>query len=160
MSAGRFDRRTAIVGGGPSAEALVRALDAEEHRDVQIVGIFDDRDEDRSPDMVGGYPKLGTTDDLIEFVRRTHLDLVIFTLPITAEDRILQMLRKLWVLPVDIRLAAHQSQAAAAAAQLLLHRLRAGAAGLRPAHRRLGRWSTSGCSTRSSAASCWSCSRR
>ncbi|MFO1149026.1 MAG: undecaprenyl-phosphate glucose phosphotransferase [Alsobacter sp.] len=110
MSAGRFDRRTALVGGGPSAEALVRALDADEHREVQIVGIFDDRDESRSPDMVGGYPKLGTTDDLIEFVRRTHLDLVIFTLPITAEERILQMLRKLWVLPVDIRLAAHQSK--------------------------------------------------
>jgi Undecaprenyl-phosphate glucose phosphotransferase len=110
MSAGRFDRRTALVGGGQSAEALVRALDAEEHRDVQIVGIFDDRDEDRSPDMVGGYPKLGNTDDLIEFVRRTHLDLVIFTLPISAEERILEMLRKLWVLPVDIRLAAHQSK--------------------------------------------------
>jgi Undecaprenyl-phosphate glucose phosphotransferase len=110
MASGRFDRRTALVGGGAPAEALVRAIDAEEHREVQVVGIFDDRDDDRSPDMVGGYPKLGTTDDLIEFVRRTHLDLVIFTLPITAEERILQMLRKLWVLPVDIRLAAHQSK--------------------------------------------------
>ena len=34
----------------------------------------------------------------------------IFALPITAEQRILQMLRKLWVLPIDIRLAAHANR--------------------------------------------------
>ncbi|WP_293861821.1 undecaprenyl-phosphate glucose phosphotransferase [uncultured Alsobacter sp.] len=110
VRAGRLDRRTAVVGGGPSAEAFLRALDAEPDSEVRVCGVFDDRDDTRSPDMVGGYPKLGTTDDLVEFVRRTHVDLVVFTLPITAEDRILQMLRKLWVLPVDIRLAAHQSK--------------------------------------------------
>ena len=110
LRAGRLDRRTAIVGGGPSAEALLRALDAQRDSEVRVCGVFDDRDEVRSPDMVAGYPKLGTTEDLVEFVRRTHLDLVIFTLPITAEERILEMLRKLWVLPVDIRLSAHQSK--------------------------------------------------
>ena len=35
---------------------------------------------------------------------------MIFTLPISAETRILQMLKKLWVLPVDIRLAAHAAK--------------------------------------------------
>jgi Undecaprenyl-phosphate glucose phosphotransferase len=35
---------------------------------------------------------------------------VIFSLPISAEARILQMLKKLWVLPVDIRLAAHSNK--------------------------------------------------
>jgi Undecaprenyl-phosphate glucose phosphotransferase len=49
-------------------------------------------------------------DDLVEFARRTRLDLVIFTMPISAETRLLQMLRKLWVLPIDIRLAAHMSK--------------------------------------------------
>lgn len=110
VRAGRLDRRTAIVGGGPAAEALLKALDTQDDSEVRVCGIFDDRDDVRSPDMVGGYPKLGTTDDLVEFVRRTNLDLVIFTLPITAEERILQVLKKLWVLPVDIRLAAHQSK--------------------------------------------------
>ena len=42
--------------------------------------------------------------------RRTRVDLVIFSLPISAEGRILQMLKKLWVLPVDIRLAAHTNK--------------------------------------------------
>src|SRR5581483_7921857 len=53
---------------------------------------------------------LGTVDDLVEFARRTRIDLVIFSLPISAENRILQMLRKLWVLPVDIRLSAHSNK--------------------------------------------------
>jgi Undecaprenyl-phosphate glucose phosphotransferase len=107
---GQLDRRTAIVGGGPAAESLLRALDAETDSEVRVLGVFDDRDEVRSPESVAGYPKLGSTDDLVDFVRKAQLDLVIFTVPITAEDRILQMLRKLWVLPVDIRLSAHQSK--------------------------------------------------
>src|SRR6202040_2505004 len=40
----------------------------------------------------------------------TRVDLVIFSLPISAEGRILQMLKKLWVLPLDIRLAAHTNK--------------------------------------------------
>jgi Undecaprenyl-phosphate glucose phosphotransferase len=53
---------------------------------------------------------MGTVDDLVEYARRTKLDLVVFTLPISAEKRILQMLAKLWVLPIDIRLSAHASK--------------------------------------------------
>ncbi|MDE2375171.1 MAG: exopolysaccharide biosynthesis polyprenyl glycosylphosphotransferase, partial [Hyphomicrobiales bacterium] len=34
----------------------------------------------------------------------------IFSLPVSAESRILQMLKKLWVLPVDIRLSAHTNK--------------------------------------------------
>ena len=92
------------------AAALLRELTAQRHTDLRICGVFDDRAEDRSPDVVVGFPKLGTVDDLVEFARRTRIDLIIFTLPITAEERILQMLRKLWVLPIDIRLAAHANK--------------------------------------------------
>ncbi|MBI1867422.1 MAG: undecaprenyl-phosphate glucose phosphotransferase [Methylocystis sp.] len=105
--AGKLDRRTVIVGGGEAAEPVLRELAAQSDGDLRILGIFDDRVDQRSPDVVAGYPKLGTVDDLLEFARHTRLDLVIFTLPISAETRLLQMLRKLWVLPVDIRLAAH-----------------------------------------------------
>ena len=75
-----------------------------------MLGVFDDRSDDRSPTTVEGYPKLGNVDDLVDFARHTRIDLVIFALPITAEQRILQMLRKLWVLPIDIRLAAHANR--------------------------------------------------
>ena len=107
---GKLDRRTAIVGGGPSAEPVLRALAAQDDGDLRILGVFDDRSDARSPDVVAGFPKLGSVDELVEFARRTRLDLVIFTLPISAEERLLQMLRKLWVLPVDIRLAAHSNK--------------------------------------------------
>lgn len=107
---GRLERRTAIIGGGEAGAALIKALEAQRDTGLQICGVFDDRNDDRSPDLVAGYPKLGTIDDLVEFARRTKLDLVIFTLPISAETRLLAMLRKLWVLPIDIRLSAHMSK--------------------------------------------------
>jgi Undecaprenyl-phosphate glucose phosphotransferase len=107
---GRLVRRSVLVGGGEAGESLIRAIENDPHTDVKIWGVFDDRLDERSPEQVAGYPKLGTVDDLVEFARRTSLDLVIFTLPITAENRILQMLRKLSVLPVDIRLSAHTNR--------------------------------------------------
>jgi Undecaprenyl-phosphate glucose phosphotransferase len=107
---GKLDRRTAIVGGGDLAGPVLSALAAQDDGDLRILGVFDDRADDRSPDVVVGFPRLGTVDDLVEFARHTRIDLVIFTLPVSAEARLLQMLRKLWVLPVDIRLAAHTNK--------------------------------------------------
>src|SRR5439155_26106163 len=78
--------------------------------DVHVVGVFDDRSDERAAGDAAGRQKLGTVDDLVEFARRTRIDLVIFSLPISAEGRILQMLKKLWVLPVDIRLSAHTNK--------------------------------------------------
>jgi Undecaprenyl-phosphate glucose phosphotransferase len=107
---GRLVRRTIIVGGGGAGENLIHALEAQNDSDLDIRGVFDDRGEERSPSNVAGLPKLGTVDDLVEFARRTRIDLLLVSLPITAEERVLQMVRKLWVLPVDLRLAAHTSK--------------------------------------------------
>jgi Undecaprenyl-phosphate glucose phosphotransferase len=108
--AGRFDRRTAIVGGGKPAEDLIAALETQSDSGIRIVGVFDDRNTDRSSDVVAGHPKLGNVDDLVAYARSARLDLIVFTIPITAEARILQMLAKLWVLPIDIRLSAHAAK--------------------------------------------------
>ncbi len=107
---GRLIRRTAVVGGGQAGGALIDALKAQKDSDLQICGFFDDRSDDRSQPEIGGVPKLGNVDDLVEFARRTRLDLLLVSLPITAEERVLQMVRKLWVLPIDLRLAAHMSR--------------------------------------------------
>jgi Undecaprenyl-phosphate glucose phosphotransferase len=107
---GRLDRRTVVVGADARGESLINAILAQRDNDVRVVGVFDDRGDDRSPSSVAGSQKLGSVDDLVEFARRTRIDLVIFSLPISAEARILQMLKKLWVLPVDIRLAAHSNK--------------------------------------------------
>ncbi len=107
---GRLDRRAVVVGGGEPGENLVIALEGQSDSDVRLVGVFDDRGDDRAPNTCAGLHKLGSVDDLVEFARRTRVDLVIFSLPISAEGRILQMLKKLWVLPVDIRLSAHTNK--------------------------------------------------
>ncbi len=107
---GRLDRRTIIVGSDENGEHLIRALDKQPDSDLKILGVFDDRNDSRALDTCGGKPKLGKIDDIIEFARRTRIDLVLFALPISAETRILAMLKKLWVLPVDIRLSAHTNK--------------------------------------------------
>jgi Undecaprenyl-phosphate glucose phosphotransferase len=104
---GIMERRAVIVGGGEPAKQLVRALEQQPDNDIRICGIFDDRGSARSPAVVAGYPKLGTFGELVEFARLARVDMLIIALPASAEARILQLLRKLWVLPVDIRLAAH-----------------------------------------------------
>jgi Undecaprenyl-phosphate glucose phosphotransferase len=110
VSAGRLQQRAVIVGGGAIGADLLRELAKNDEAEVQLLGVFDDRSDERSPNTVEGYPKLGNVDDLVDFARSTRVDLVIFALPITAEQRILQMLRKLWILPIDIRLAAHANR--------------------------------------------------
>jgi len=106
----RLDRRTIIVGSDQNGEQLVAALKAQNDSDIDVLGVFDDRNEDRALETCAGSPKLGKVDDIVEFARRTRVDLVLFALPISAETRILQMLKKLWVLPVDIRLSAHSNK--------------------------------------------------
>jgi Undecaprenyl-phosphate glucose phosphotransferase len=108
--AGRLDRRTIVVGADERGDALISSLDSQRDGDVRVLGVFDDRGDERSPSVIAGRQKLGTVDDLVEFARKTRIDLVIFSLPISAEGRILQMLKKLWVLPVDIRLSAHSNK--------------------------------------------------
>jgi len=107
---GRLYRRAVIVGGGSEAEHLIKALEASADTDIRIVGIFDDRGPDRVSPLIAGYPKLGNIDELVEFARHSRLDLLIVSLPVTAEKRLLELLKKLWVLPVDIRLSAHTNK--------------------------------------------------
>lgn len=106
---GRMERRAVIVGGGKPAEDLIRSIEQQPYNDIRICGVFDDRDAKRSPPIVAGYPKLGNISELIEFARIAHIDMLIVCLPITAEERVLSLLKKLWVLPVDIRLSAHNN---------------------------------------------------
>ena len=107
---GRLKRRTVIVGGGKDAALLIQQVETSAGKDIHLLGLFDDRDGERSPNEVAGYQKLGRVSDLIEFARRTPVDLVIVSMPLSAEKRVLDMLTRLWVLPVDIRLSTHMSQ--------------------------------------------------
>jgi Undecaprenyl-phosphate glucose phosphotransferase len=107
MKSGQLERRAIIVGGGTAAQELIHDLESQSDNDIRICGIFDDRSNDRSPPVVAGYPKLGNISALVEFARLARIDMLIVCIPLRAEQRVLELLKKLWVLPVDIRLSAH-----------------------------------------------------
>ncbi len=107
---GKLKRRTVVVGGGHDAEVLLESIKRSAGADVRLLGLFDDRNDERSPESVASVPKLGRVADLLEFARQTRVDLVIVSMPLSAEKRVLEMLTQLWVLPVDIRLSAHMSK--------------------------------------------------
>jgi Undecaprenyl-phosphate glucose phosphotransferase len=107
---GQLNRRAVLVGGGVAADHVIATLKASRDTGLTVLGVFDDRGEDRAPVTAQGLKKLGTIEDLIDFVRSTRIDTLILTLPVTAESRLLQILERLWVLPVDIRLSAQDQR--------------------------------------------------
>jgi len=107
---GAFRQRIAIVGGGKAAEDAINILENSDNIDVEIVGLFDDRNDERSPESVKKYTKLGKIEDLSGFARQNRVDLIIVAVPMSAEARLLQILKRLWELPTDIRIAAHTSK--------------------------------------------------
>jgi Undecaprenyl-phosphate glucose phosphotransferase len=108
--AGVLVRRTVIVGGGKDAEDLIRELNADPENHLNILGVFDDRRGDRASGDFGGIARLGTFEGLTDFCRRASVDLLIVTVPSRAEERLMQILAKLFPLQVDIRISALSSK--------------------------------------------------
>ncbi|HUN11065.1 MAG TPA: undecaprenyl-phosphate glucose phosphotransferase [Rhabdaerophilum sp.] len=107
---GELARRAVIVGGGKACEDLIARLEKTGKKAIRILGIFDDRGGERSPEAVGRYRKIGAFDELEGYCRDNGVDLLIIALPQTAEERILHLMKKLWELPIDVRIAAHSSR--------------------------------------------------
>ncbi len=103
---GQLVRRTVIAGGGSDAADLVRALQIAAAQDVHILGVFDDRQDERASQAPAGMRQLGTFADLERFCREESVDLIIVTVPRAAEHRLLQIMHRFWALPVDVRLSA------------------------------------------------------
>jgi Undecaprenyl-phosphate glucose phosphotransferase len=110
LAKGRLTRRALVYGTGPACERLINALNADPASDIRVCGVFDDRGLDRSSRSVAGCPNLGNLDALMHYCRRAHIDMLVVALPVSAETRLLQLIKTLWVLPVDIRLAAEASR--------------------------------------------------
>jgi Undecaprenyl-phosphate glucose phosphotransferase len=104
VAEGRLARNIAIVGGGEHGERLVANLLRADDEGVNVIGIFDDRG-DRVPSSIGGVPRVGTVDELVTYARYNRVDQIVVALPWSAETRVMQVLKKLRSLPVDIRLA-------------------------------------------------------
>lgn len=107
VSTGLTSRRAVIAGGGDEAVDVLRRLEQRPENDVRVCAFFDDRGRDRVPDLMFEVPKIGSFDDLVAFCQIAEIDLIILTFPLSARNRISELLDKLKVLPV----AVHLSQA-------------------------------------------------
>ncbi|MCK6451539.1 MAG: undecaprenyl-phosphate glucose phosphotransferase [Alphaproteobacteria bacterium] len=100
---GRLGQVVAVFGAGPIGQALLRQLNAQSAADVRVVGVYDDR-LSRLPTRCMGHPILGNLDTLVGDVRARRIDTVIVALPLTADRRIGDILRKLRNAPVQVAL--------------------------------------------------------
>jgi Undecaprenyl-phosphate glucose phosphotransferase len=101
---GRLKQTVAVYGTGDLAERLVARLRAAASPAVEIVGVFDDRAARRIGAGLRALPQ-GTTADLVALSRQYEIDRIIVALPHSAEQRLLEILRKLHKMPVEISLA-------------------------------------------------------
>jgi len=90
-----------IVGATPAAERLVSA--ALTSRDVNILGIFDDRGQ-RSPKHIFGVPVLGKTSDIASHRLLPFVDRIVVAVPAGATARIGQLLQDLAPIPNAVSL--------------------------------------------------------
>ena len=90
-----------IVGATPAAQRLVAV--ALSRRDVNILGIFDDRGE-RSPKHIFGVPVLGKTRDVISHRLLPYVDRIVLAVPGNATGRVAELLRALAPAPNPVSL--------------------------------------------------------
>jgi Undecaprenyl-phosphate glucose phosphotransferase len=101
---GRMTKAVAVVGAGKVGERLIEHLRRLPHRELVIVGVYDDAPPaDGAP--VAGVEYRGTVETLLNDARRQRVDLIAVALPWSDEERIVGIFKRLWTLPVDIRLA-------------------------------------------------------
>ena len=93
-------RRVAIIGVTPAGLALEKSLWESPRHDIQMLGFFDARSEERF-----GYPTrsplLGEVDELLGLARKGLVDEVYLALPLTARERINHYLYELSDTTVD-----------------------------------------------------------
>lgn len=90
-----------LVGATSRAEMLI--ADAINHRDINVLGVFDDR-LSRSPLAVLGVPVLGDTSALLAHRITPHVDLIVVTVDPNAVERVRSITNKLSVLPNRVTL--------------------------------------------------------
>ncbi|RTL68953.1 MAG: undecaprenyl-phosphate glucose phosphotransferase, partial [Hyphomicrobiales bacterium] len=110
IASGSLMRRAVVYGTGDACKSMIQGLNEDPDNDIKIVAVFDERGPERGGGIIEGYPNLGGIDALMAYCRTNPVDMLIVALPVSAESRVLGLIKKLWVLPVDIRLAAQASK--------------------------------------------------
>lgn len=108
-SRGDLTPNVVVVGATRHAESLIR--EALDRRDLNILGVFDDRLA-RTPDALAGVPVLGGTDALLENRLTPYIDRVILAIDPKAEARVRALTHRLEVLPIPLTLLVDPKGAA------------------------------------------------
>ena len=93
---GALSENVVLVGATPNAQRLLERNS--ETRELNIVGVFDDR-LSRAPSRMGDVPVLGRLDDLMNWNRLPDIDRIIVTVTSDARVRVRQLIDRLRVLP-------------------------------------------------------------
>jgi Undecaprenyl-phosphate glucose phosphotransferase len=100
-ASGALTPNIVLVGATRRAESLIR--EALKRRDLNVLGIFDDRLA-RSPETVEGVPVLGTADDLLTHKMTPYVDRVVLAIDPKAEARVRELTARLRTLPNEVTL--------------------------------------------------------
>lgn len=98
---GALTPNIAVVGATRHAEHLIR--EALQRRDLNVLGVFDDRLA-RSPDAVEGVPVLGEADALLSHRLTPYIDRVVLAIDPKAEARVRDLTERLGALPTALTL--------------------------------------------------------
>ncbi|MBX9615387.1 MAG: exopolysaccharide biosynthesis polyprenyl glycosylphosphotransferase [Caulobacteraceae bacterium] len=90
-----------LVGATRHAEALIR--DALQRRDLNVLGVFDDRLA-RSPDSLAGVPVLGDAAALMTHRMTPYVDRIVLAIDPRAEQRVRELTARLSTLPNEVTL--------------------------------------------------------
>ncbi len=90
-----------LVGATKHAERLIR--EALKRRDLNVLGVFDDRLA-RSPDSVQGVPVLGGADALLTHRMTPYVDRIVVAIDPKAESRVRDLTARLRTLPNEVTL--------------------------------------------------------
>ncbi len=96
---GRLSENVVIVGATPNAQRMIERN--AQLREVNIVGVFDDR-LSRAPRSLSGAPLLGHLNDLFTWERLPEVDKIIVTITPDAKHRVRELVDRLRILPQRI----------------------------------------------------------
>ena len=90
LAAEGLKRVAVIAGAGPLGHTLAERIADTPLLGVKLAGFFDNR----SPDRIDSEARdrlLGTVDELADYVKKNHVDLIYVTLPMSSQPRIMRL---------------------------------------------------------------------
>jgi Undecaprenyl-phosphate glucose phosphotransferase len=105
----RLTERYAIYGASEEARPMIERM--LKHEGIEVVGLFDDR-RTRVPEEIAGIPVSGGMAELTVLAEGGWIDRVVIALPLNALQRIAQLAKSLYALPliIDIGFDACRSE--------------------------------------------------